>query len=91
LSDASNNAAVPSAPTQTIIDGIGVTTSTARNLNSLDFAVRDGSPNVPAGTPGLTADGFISASGTYHVNPDCTGAGAMSQSNLATTTEQAAA
>jgi hypothetical protein len=71
---------------QSLADGVGVTYLDGQgNFTALDFAMRDGSPNVPAGTPGLTPDGFASATGTYHVNPDCTGAGAMSQPNLTTT------
>ena len=71
---------------QSIADGVAVYSFDGQgNFTDLNFAMRDGLPNVPAGTPGLTPDGFISQSGTYHINPDCTGAGTMSQPNLSTT------
>jgi hypothetical protein len=71
---------------QSIADGVAVYSFDGQgNFTDLNFAMRDGVPNVPAGTPGLTSDGFISQSGTYHINPDCTGAGTMSQPNLSTT------
>ena len=73
-------------PTQSVVDGVAMYVFDGEgNFTDLNFAMRDGSPNVPAGTPGLTPDGFILQSGTYHINPDCTGAGTMSQPNLSTT------
>lgn len=69
---------LPAFPTVYSFDGQG-------NFTDLNFAMRDGVPNVPAGTPSLTPDGFTSQAGTYHTNPDCTGAGTMSQANLSTT------
>jgi hypothetical protein len=73
-------------PTQSIADGVAVYYFDGEgNFTGLNFAMRDGSPNVPAGTSGLTPDGFASATGTYHINSDCTGAGTMSQPNLSTT------
>jgi hypothetical protein len=71
---------------QSLADGVAVYSFDGEgNFTDLNFAMRDGSPNVPAGTPGLTPDGFTSQTGTYHINPDCTGAGTMSQPNLSTT------
>ena len=71
---------------QSIADGVAVYSFDGQgNFTDLNFAMRDGVPNVPAGTPGLTPDGFTSQTGTYHINPDCTGAGTMSQANLSTT------
>ena len=66
-------------PTQSLADGIAVYSFDGQgNFTDLNFAMRDSSPNVPPGTAGLTPDGFTSQTGTYHINPDCTGAGTMS-------------
>lgn len=54
------------------------------NFSDLNFAMRDGVPNA-LGQPGLTADGFSSQTGTYHVNDDCTGVGTATQPGLSFT------
>lgn len=73
-------------PTQSIVDGVSVYAFDGEGkFVALDFAMRDGQPNVPAGSAGLTPDGFAPQTGTYHINPDCTGAGSLSSPGLSFT------
>jgi hypothetical protein len=70
-------------PTVSLVDGLSVYDFDGiGRFQATVYAERDGAPNTPAGTPGLTKDGFGSQTGTYHINPDCTGGGTMSQSGL---------
>jgi hypothetical protein len=71
--------------TPNLVDGVSVYEFDGQgNFNDLNFAMRDGVPNA-LGQPGLTADGFTSQTGTYHVNEDCTGAGTATQPGLSFT------
>jgi len=80
-----NPATLAPFPTISLVDGVGVGVYDFDGIgtfNVMVYAQRDGQPNAPAGTRGLSQDGFLPQTGTYHINHDCTGAGTMSQPGL---------
>lgn len=72
---------VQAFPTQGLVDGLSVYDFDGMgSLKALAFAQANGQPlSTPANTPHITPDGFAPQTGTYHINPDCTGGGTMSQ------------